>query len=208
MKCLEVLELSRSGIRGLPSSIEYLIALRTLYLYDCPNLSHLPDVIYKLQLPEESIFPTTPSILANNSPNCSFWYGFSRLEELNLINCENITELEFFLKLEYFPILKYLNLPQTNIVTIPKHISSFTRLAVLDIISCKKLQEIPRLPQSIRRVCAKNCWSLDPLTSSRLLSQVSLFFSLSYKETSSQKRKKVIKTHILLPSQILHHYIS
>ena len=38
MKCLEVLELSRSGIRGLPSSIGYLIALRTLYLYDCPNL--------------------------------------------------------------------------------------------------------------------------------------------------------------------------
>ena len=45
MKCLEVLEFSRSGIRGLPSSIGYLIALRTLYLYDCPNLSHLPDVI-------------------------------------------------------------------------------------------------------------------------------------------------------------------
>ena len=77
MKCLEVLELSRSGIRGLPSSIGYLIALRTLYLYDCPNLSHLPDVIYKLQ--------STSSILANNSPNCSFWYGFSRLEALNLM---------------------------------------------------------------------------------------------------------------------------
>ena len=39
-------------------------------------------------------------------------------------------------------------------------------------------------------MCAKNCWSLDPLTSGRLLSQVSLFFSLlSYKETSSQKKK-------------------
>ena len=96
MKCLEVLELSRSGIRVLPSSIGYLIALRTLYLYDCPNLSHIPDVVYKLQFPEESIFPTTSSILASNSPNCSFWNGFSRLEALNLINCENITELEFF----------------------------------------------------------------------------------------------------------------
>ncbi|KAK7837197.1 hypothetical protein CFP56_021487 [Quercus suber] len=167
-----VLELSRSGIRGLPSSIGYLIALRTLYLYDCPNLSHLPYVIYKLQLPEESIFPTTPSIFASNSLNCSFWYGFSRLEAFYLINCENITELEFFfffLKPEYFLVLKYLYLSQTNIVTIPKHISSFTRLVVLEIISCKKFQEIPRLPQSIRRVCAKNCWSLDPLTSSRLL---------------------------------------
>ena len=39
-------------------------------------------------------------------------------------------------------------------------------------------------------MCAKNCWSLDPLTSGRLLSQVSLFFSLlSYKEASSQKKK-------------------
>ena len=181
MKCLEVLELSRSGIRGLPSLIGYLIALRTLYLYDCPNLSHLPDVIYKLQLPEESIFPTTPSILASNSPNCSFWYEFLRLEALNLINCEHITELEvfffFFLSRNtslYWSIYiypKWILLPSPNT-------SSFTRLVVLDIISCKKLQEIPRLLQSIRRVCAKNCWSLDPLTSSRPLSQVSLFFSL------------------------------
>ena len=143
-------------------------------------------------MPKESIFTTTPLILASNSPNCCCWYGFSRLEALNLINCENITELEFFLKPEYFPVLMYLYLSQTSIVTIPKHISSFTRLVVLEIISCKKLQEIPRLPSSIRRVCAKNCWSLDPLTSGRLLSQVSLFFSLlSYKETSSQKKKVV-----------------
>ena len=111
------------------------------------NISHLLDVIYKLQLLEESIFTTTPLILASNSPNCSFWYGFSRLEALNLINCENITELEFFfLKPKYFPVLMYLYLSQTSIVTIPKHISSFTRLVVLEIISCKKLQEIPRLP--------------------------------------------------------------
>ncbi|KAK7816571.1 hypothetical protein CFP56_043914 [Quercus suber] len=164
MKCLEVLELSRSGIRGLPSSIRYLIALRTLYLYDCPNLSDPPDIIYKFQLPEESVFPTTPSILTSNSPNCSFGYGFSRLEALNIINCENITKLEFFLKLEFLTVLKYLYLSLTNIVTIPKHISSFTILVLLEIISCKKLQEIRRLPQSIRRVCAKN-WSLDPLSS-------------------------------------------
>ena len=127
MKCLEVLELSRSGIRGLPSSIGYLIALRTLYLYDCPNLSHLPDVIYKLQLPEESIFPTTPSILASNSPNCSFWYEFLRLEALNLINCEHITELEvffFFFKGGILPCIEvsicipneYCYHPQTRVV--------------------------------------------------------------------------------------------
>ena len=131
MKCLEVLELSRSGIRGLLSSIGYLIALRTLYLYNCPNLSDLPDIIYKFQLPEESVFPTTPLILTSNSPNCSFGCVFSRLEALNLINCENITELEFFLKLEFFPVLKYLYLSQTNIVPLLERISSFTRLVIL-----------------------------------------------------------------------------
>ena len=131
MKCLEVLELSRSGIRGLLSSIGYLIALRTLYLYNCPNLSDLPDFIYKFQLPEESVFPITPLILTSNSPNCSFGCVFSRLEALNLINCENITELEFFLKLEFFPVLKYLYLSQTNIVPLLERISSFTRLVIL-----------------------------------------------------------------------------
>ena len=88
MKCIEVLELSRSGIRGLPSSIGYLIALRTLYLCDCPNLGDLLDIIYKFQLLEEPVFPTTSSILTSNSPNCSSGYGFSRLEALNLINYE------------------------------------------------------------------------------------------------------------------------
>nr|POE59821.1 hypothetical protein CFP56_74559 [Quercus suber] len=50
-------------------------------------------------------------------------------------------------------------------------ISRFTTLRHLSISNCKKLREIPRLPQSIRSVSASNCDRLDTQSSSRLLIQ-------------------------------------
>ncbi|KAK7844546.1 hypothetical protein CFP56_010735 [Quercus suber] len=78
------------------------------------------------------------------------------------------------MKPDYFPFLKYLNLTGTSVVTIPKSISRFTKLKELQIYNCNQLREIPILPQSIRRVYAKNSLLLDPQSSSRLLIQASL----------------------------------
>nr|POE53933.1 hypothetical protein CFP56_43396 [Quercus suber] len=72
---------------------------------------------------------------------------------------------------DYFPVLTDLSLASTGIVTIPESISRFTRLLRLKIKDCKKLREIPRLPQSIRTVDAMNCNRLDTQSSSRLLNQ-------------------------------------
>ena len=104
-------------------------------------------------------------------------YGFLKLEYLNLNNCENLTELDLLMMPDYFPELKYLYLDGTNICMIPESISRFARLRRLGIKSCKQLQKIPRLPQSIRTVCAMNCKSLNSQSLSCSLSQVSLSLS-------------------------------
>ena len=99
---------------------------------------------------------------------------------MDLRPCPRIKiELNSWMQPDYFPVLKYLYLSSTGIVTILESISRFTRLIYLEIKNCKKLQEIPRLPQSIRTVDADNCYRLDPQSSSRLWNQVSLFLFLS-----------------------------
>nr|POE61253.1 hypothetical protein CFP56_61767 [Quercus suber] len=75
------------------------------------------------------------------------------------------------MKPDNFPVLEFLFRGDSNIVTLPESISRSPRLELLDIDNCKQLREIPRLPQSMGMVDARNCIGLDPKTSNRLLNQ-------------------------------------
>nr|POF20242.1 hypothetical protein CFP56_48211 [Quercus suber] len=77
------------------------------------------------------------------------------------------------MKPDNFQVLEFLFLGDSNIVTLSKSISRSPRLELLDIENCKQLREIPRLPQSMGMVDARNI-GLDPKTSSRLLNQILL----------------------------------
>ncbi|XP_065635428.1 dynein regulatory complex subunit 7-like [Quercus suber] len=80
---------------------------------------------------------------------------------------------------EYWTLLAHSSFSDSNIVTLPESISRSPRLELLDIDNCKQLREIPRLPQSMGMVDARNCIGLDPKTSNRLLNQLrSLSLSL------------------------------
>ena len=106
-------------------------------------------------------------------------------------------DLDFCMKNDFFPALRYITILDSNIVSIPESISKLSRLEHIYIRDCKELREIqsifrlprlkgiyirkckelreiqnPRLPQSIRRVIIKKCPSLLPQASSRLLNQV------------------------------------
>ena len=98
------------------------------------------------------------------------------LGSLSFHGNKNITELDFLMKPVYFPVLDSLDLSETNIVSIPESLSRFANLAVLKLRNCKQLREIQRLPQSVRDVDVRNCYSLNAQSSSRLLNQVSLSF--------------------------------
>ena len=178
MNHLEELDLdSGIGIRELPSSLLYLTRLHKLELPRyLRNFLVGPN---KSQMWEEEDIPSTKLRLASNCfNNFSGPTGFLCLKQLDLCDCP--VESDSWMQPEYFPVLHELSFESSDIVTIPKIISRFTRLGILNISNCEKLRKIPTLPQSIRTVDAQNCYQLDTQSSSRLLNQVSLSFSFSF----------------------------
>ena len=200
MKCLKelYLNLGRTTIRKLPSSLSYLTnGLVDLQVPEIQNLylSHFdrnmvdlniwlrPDyfqVLKRLELKYLIGGPNTLHLPVDQNLDLSFsQYGFPSLTELYLESFDrNICDLNIWLKPDRFPVLERLWLHDSNIVTIPESITKFTRLHYLSLNGCKQLQEIPRLPQSIRRLEAEGCRSLDLQSSRRLLDQVSFYLSI------------------------------
>ena len=181
MKRLYLMELAQNGIRELPSSLLYLTGLVWLKVSGNSKLTNFLVGANKSQMREEEDIPSAKWRLTCNSFNNFSWpTGFLCLHSLDLSGSPRIeVELDSWMQPEYFPVLTTLILSSSCIVTIPESISRFTTLKELKINCCKKLREIPRLPQSIRAVFARNCDRLDTQSSSRLLNQVSLSFSFS-----------------------------
>ncbi|XP_030963951.1 disease resistance protein TAO1-like [Quercus lobata] len=173
MKCLKKLYLLSSGLRELPSSLLYLTRLDTLGLIFCGKLTNFLVRANKSQMQEEVDIPSAKLRLACNSfHNFSRPIGFLSMTQLNLGACVGIkVGLDSWMQPDYFPVLTNLDLAYTSIVTIPESITRFARLQYLYIRDCKKLREIPRLPQSIRTVDALRCYRLDPQSLSRLWNQ-------------------------------------
>ena len=110
---LEKLDLSRTAIKELPSSIERLTNLTVLTLKDCKNLMHLPNAIWSLKL--------------GNSLDLS---GCSKFYNL-LENLENVEGLE------------KLDLSGTAIKVLPSSIGRLTNLTVLTLKDYKNLVHLP-----------------------------------------------------------------
>ena len=208
MKCVKNLRvhLGRTSIRKLPSSLRYLTSgLKFLYLpkiqnldlsfaqYGFKSLRELscfdlniwlrPDnfpVLKTLWLNHLTSGPNTLHLPVDQNLDLSFLqYGFSSLTLLTLRHFDrNMCDLNIWLKPDRFPVLETLWLSDSNIVTIPESITKFTRLQFLYLCDCKQLQEIPRLPQSIVKLDAQECRSLDLQSSRRLLDQVSFYLSI------------------------------
>ncbi|KAL4613855.1 hypothetical protein ACB092_07G011600 [Castanea dentata] len=159
-----------------------IIRVHGLYSYCCKNVVDLEDIIYKLP-PSEILYICTsksrPRCEYNTFPKSYAFLDLSNVQNLDLSNVGNLVELDFLMKSDYFPVLECLYLNEINIITIPESIIKFTRLETLEIRRCKYLREIPRLPQSIRRVYILNSYLLHPQSSNRLFNQVFLSLSLS-----------------------------
>ena len=135
----------------------------SLDLEDCKNLSYLPDDIYKLQLLVGLSIPTAKLKQTYDYLDCFSRYGF------------------LMMKPEYFPVLKYLDLYATNIVSILESLSRFPTLEFLHIGHCKQLREIPRLPQSVQFVNASNNYSESTIIKQIIESRLSF---IGCKETT------------------------
>ena len=148
-----------------------------LYIWLRPN--HFP-VLEMLLLDSQTSGPNTLHLPILQNLDLSFLqYGFTSLTSLDLCYFDrNTVDLNIWLKPNHFPVLERLFLRESNVVTITESITKFTRLKSLDLTNCKQLQEIPRLPQSIVKLEARGCRSLDLQSSRRLLDQVSFYLSI------------------------------
>ena len=171
-----------------PEPLDESVPCNGLYAYCCKNVVDLEDIINKLPPTEIlNIYTGKPRLWYDRTYNLESeaFLDLSNVQNLDPSNVGNLIELDFLMKSGYFLVLEHLYLKEINIITIPESITKFTRLKRLGIGSCKCLQEIPRLPRSIRGVYILNSHSLHPQSSNRLFSKVflSLFHSMLYRNT-------------------------
>ena len=161
MKNLKYLCLARTSIRELPPSFRNLTGLERLDFGSYFNLCHLPRSVYQLQHLRMLILYDSVGVGTYNWQHYLSNYGFPRLNFLKkLTSC-------------FTPPKKCL-LSSSEDLCLQESIVKFSRLQYLHIRDSKFLQKIPKLPESIRVVEAKNCFSLKSESVRELFLQVPL----------------------------------
>ncbi|BBN67833.1 Putative disease resistance TIR-NBS-LRR class protein, partial [Prunus dulcis] len=110
---ISVLDLSCTAIEVVPSSIECLFGLTTIYLNDCKRLVSLPTSIFKLK----------------------------SLKSLDLNGCSNFECFPDIL--EPTVHLELLNLSKTEVKQLPVEIENLIGLQTLNLCRCKDLEFVP-----------------------------------------------------------------
>ncbi|KAL5778553.1 hypothetical protein ACOSQ2_009290 [Xanthoceras sorbifolium] len=151
LKALKKLKTARTGIREVPSSIACLSNLGTLSLEGCKGLEATGLVL--------------PTFL-----------GLSNLSNLVLSDC-NITELPY--RLGWLLSLKMLFLRGNNFERIPTSIIHLSKLILLDISCCTRIQSLPTLPRDLK-LEAHGCASLEVFTSTPFASSASHTLAVNF----------------------------
>jgi Leucine-rich repeat (LRR) protein len=127
------INLTKTAIKGLPSSLENLVGLQTLCLKFCTELVSLPNSIVNLNY----------------------------LSELDCSGCCSLTEIPN--NIGSLSSLRELSLQESNIVSLPESIAHLSSLKSLDLSDCKRLECIPQLPPSLNQLLACEHVIVQPL---------------------------------------------
>ncbi|KAM1916216.1 hypothetical protein ACFX13_035977 [Malus domestica] len=150
MEHLKSLNLSETTVKELHSSIEFLPALKEIRLGDCKRLPSSQEQIDDL-------------IKAYNYHTKHFSVGFLSLEKLNL-SYSGILEIPNGLVCS--TLFQCLSLSGTKIRSIAASIKQASRLSVLGLVGCQRLQFLPELPV-LCTVKAHDCKLLKIVSSLR-----------------------------------------
>ncbi|KAG6619746.1 hypothetical protein I3842_Q084400 [Carya illinoinensis] len=161
-ECLRNLSLVNTDIKELPLSIGHLSRIEVLNLRGCKNLLHLPTGILRfrhlkgLRLGGCSKVVFISNILKDDC--CSI--DLPALECLDLENC-HLPDPDILMRFNRYFTIFLLNLSGSDIIRLPECITMFFNLRYLELIDCKKLQEISALPPNIQIVDITGCMSLE-----------------------------------------------
>ena len=86
------------------------------------------------------------------------------LKELDLSRIGLRWPIEKMFSNGHLSSLKYLTLSYTKCVTLPASIRQLLKLETPVLCYCKQLQSLPELPQTVRYINAKACYSLESST--------------------------------------------
>ncbi|CAN6563529.1 unnamed protein product [Malus baccata var. baccata] len=172
MESVKYLNISKSGIRELPSSIAYLTGLKDFVAKECENLTGTSlHHIYGLQhldwivicgCPKLVIFGKISTRLDTSHSNGIPLAPFN-VRQLGLDGC-NLSESDFLVSPHCWSTLAYLDLSRNNFVSLPDFISKFNNLEILWLSGCKRLREIPHaLPPNLEELYLDDCTSLEKI---------------------------------------------
>ncbi|XP_059450982.1 disease resistance protein RPV1-like [Corylus avellana] len=137
MECLEVIDLSDSGIEELPSSIGYLVGVEDIFLCGCTNLKNLPDSIHRLQnLTYLSLRGCTSM---KELPSSIGYLG--KIRTINLSFCKNLMTLPD--NINQLLDLIYLSLNGSGIKEFPSSIGYLGSIEELYLGDCTNLMNLP-----------------------------------------------------------------
>ncbi|KAB2633951.1 TMV resistance protein N-like [Pyrus ussuriensis x Pyrus communis] len=146
-RSLRHLNIGRSGIRELPSSIAYLTGLQTLKASGC-------------ELQNIQLLPFGKKVKFDEVSSCSTNLRMSL--DLELEGC-NLSESDFLVPLDCWSALTSLDLSRNNFVSLPDCISKVVNLETLILKDCKRLWEIPVLPPKLEGLYLDDCTSLEKI---------------------------------------------
>ena len=169
LRGLQSLFLSQcKNLVNLPESICNLTSFKTLVVSRCPNFNKLPDNLGRLQSLEHLFIGYLDS-MNFQLPSLS---GLCSLRILMLQAC-NLREIPS--EIYYLSSLVTLYLMGNHFSRIPDGISQLYNLKHFDLSHCKMLQHIPELPSGLTYLDAHHCTSLENLSSQSSLLWSSLF---------------------------------
>ncbi|TXG66629.1 hypothetical protein EZV62_007904 [Acer yangbiense] len=164
IECLEDLDAGGTAIRQVPSSIAKLTNLRKLSFRGCkgePSKTY-SSILWSLLSPTRNPKYCMGLLLPPLT-------GLSFLRTLDLSDC-NLLEGGIPSDIGSLSSLEELNLSKNQFVSLPDSISQLSKLKVLLMEKCQRLQSLPKLPQEIIFIGAENCTALETMSSAIELS--------------------------------------
>ncbi|XP_057421827.1 disease resistance protein RPV1-like [Lotus japonicus] len=163
------INLTKTAIKELPSSLDNLIGLRTLRLNLCSDLESLPNSIANLSL----------------------------LSELDCSGCGKLTKIPN--DIGCLSSLREWSLHDSGVVSLPESVAHLSSLKSLDLSDCKKLECIPKLPPYLKQLLAFDCPSIRRVMSNSRFELPSGSKEVTFKFhfTNSQELDAVARSNIV-----------